>query len=130
VGVRLIVEFAAKHNIAVLPGALTPTEVVTAWSGRATPLFWGRDHKLRVNFVCLRQSLPHPRLVSRLVERGSKTVKGSASSQNSINCRQQGNTRERFLDQYEIVCQWHLLCQCFPSVSRHEDDLDVRSQCL
>jgi len=39
VGVRLIVEFAAKHNIAVLPGALTPTEVVTAWSGRATPLF-------------------------------------------------------------------------------------------
>jgi len=38
VGVRLIVEFAAKHNIAVLPGALTP-EVVTAWSGGATPLF-------------------------------------------------------------------------------------------
>ena len=30
-----IVEFAAKHNIAVLPGALTPTEVVTAWSGGA-----------------------------------------------------------------------------------------------
>ena len=26
-----IVEFAAKENIAVLPGALTPTEVVTAW---------------------------------------------------------------------------------------------------
>ena len=26
-----IVEFAAKQNIAVLPGALTPTEVVTAW---------------------------------------------------------------------------------------------------
>jgi hypothetical protein len=39
VGVRLIVEFAAKHNIAVLPGALTPTEVVTAWSGGATALF-------------------------------------------------------------------------------------------
>jgi 2-keto-3-deoxy-6-phosphogluconate aldolase len=39
VGVRLIVEFAAKHNIAVLAGALTPTEVVTAWSGGATPLF-------------------------------------------------------------------------------------------
>ncbi len=30
-----IVEFAAKRNIAVLPGALTPTEVVTAWSGGA-----------------------------------------------------------------------------------------------
>src|SRR5271156_6184868 len=26
-----IVEFAAKQDIAVLPGALTPTEVVTAW---------------------------------------------------------------------------------------------------
>lgn len=26
-----IVEFAAKENLAVLPGALTPTEVVTAW---------------------------------------------------------------------------------------------------
>lgn len=26
-----IIEFAAKENIAVLPGALTPTEVVTAW---------------------------------------------------------------------------------------------------
>ena len=26
-----IVEFAAKQNIAVLPGALTPTEVMTAW---------------------------------------------------------------------------------------------------
>jgi 2-dehydro-3-deoxyphosphogluconate aldolase/(4S)-4-hydroxy-2-oxoglutarate aldolase len=26
-----ILEFAAKENIAVLPGALTPTEVVTAW---------------------------------------------------------------------------------------------------
>jgi len=26
-----LVEFAAKENIAVLPGALTPTEVVTAW---------------------------------------------------------------------------------------------------
>jgi len=26
-----IVEFAAKANIAVLPGALTPTEIVTAW---------------------------------------------------------------------------------------------------
>ena len=38
-GVRLIVEFAAKPNIAVLPGALTPTEGVTAWSGEATPLF-------------------------------------------------------------------------------------------
>src|SRR5215469_9779145 len=30
-----IVEFAAKRDIAVLPGALTPTEVVTAWSGGA-----------------------------------------------------------------------------------------------
>jgi 2-dehydro-3-deoxyphosphogluconate aldolase/(4S)-4-hydroxy-2-oxoglutarate aldolase len=27
-----IMEFAAKQNIAVLPGALTPTEVVSAWS--------------------------------------------------------------------------------------------------
>jgi 2-dehydro-3-deoxyphosphogluconate aldolase / (4S)-4-hydroxy-2-oxoglutarate aldolase len=27
-----ILEFAAKQNVAVLPGALTPTEVVTAWS--------------------------------------------------------------------------------------------------
>jgi 2-dehydro-3-deoxyphosphogluconate aldolase/(4S)-4-hydroxy-2-oxoglutarate aldolase len=30
-----IMEFAAKHKVAVLPGALTPTEVVTAWSGGA-----------------------------------------------------------------------------------------------
>ena len=30
-----IVEFAAKQNISVLPGALTPTEVVTAWSAGA-----------------------------------------------------------------------------------------------
>lgn len=30
-----IVEFAAKRNIAVLPGALTPTEVVTAWRAGA-----------------------------------------------------------------------------------------------
>src|ERR1700726_3231324 len=30
-----IVEFAAKRNVAVLPGALTPTEVVTAWSAGA-----------------------------------------------------------------------------------------------
>jgi hypothetical protein len=31
----VIMEFAAKQNIAVLPGALTPTEVVTAWSAGA-----------------------------------------------------------------------------------------------
>ena len=30
-----IVEFAEKHNIAVLPGALTATEVVTAWRAGA-----------------------------------------------------------------------------------------------
>ncbi|MGA7930350.1 MAG: bifunctional 4-hydroxy-2-oxoglutarate aldolase/2-dehydro-3-deoxy-phosphogluconate aldolase [Candidatus Sulfotelmatobacter sp.] len=30
-----ILEFAAKQNVAVLPGALTPTEVVTAWSAGA-----------------------------------------------------------------------------------------------
>ncbi len=30
-----IVEFAARENIAVLPGALTPTEVVTAWRSGA-----------------------------------------------------------------------------------------------
>jgi len=30
-----IMEFAARQNIAVLPGALTPTEVVTAWSAGA-----------------------------------------------------------------------------------------------
>src|ERR1700693_668589 len=30
-----IMEFAAKHHVAVLPGALTPTEVVTAWSAGA-----------------------------------------------------------------------------------------------
>jgi 2-dehydro-3-deoxyphosphogluconate aldolase / (4S)-4-hydroxy-2-oxoglutarate aldolase len=30
-----IVEFAAKQNIAVLPGALTPTEVITAWRAGA-----------------------------------------------------------------------------------------------
>jgi 2-dehydro-3-deoxyphosphogluconate aldolase / (4S)-4-hydroxy-2-oxoglutarate aldolase len=30
-----IVEFAAKENLAVLPGALTPTEVVTAWQAGA-----------------------------------------------------------------------------------------------
>ena len=30
-----IIEFAAKENVAALPGALTPTEVVTAWSAGA-----------------------------------------------------------------------------------------------
>jgi 2-dehydro-3-deoxyphosphogluconate aldolase/(4S)-4-hydroxy-2-oxoglutarate aldolase len=30
-----IVEFAAKENIAVLPGALTPTEILTAWEAGA-----------------------------------------------------------------------------------------------
>ena len=30
-----IMEFAAKRNIAVLPGALTPTEIVTAWRAGA-----------------------------------------------------------------------------------------------
>lgn len=30
-----VVEFAAKENVLVLPGALTPTEVVTAWSAGA-----------------------------------------------------------------------------------------------
>lgn len=30
-----IVEFARKQNIAVLPGALTPTEVITAWKAGA-----------------------------------------------------------------------------------------------
>jgi len=30
-----IVEFAAKREVTVLPGALTPTEVVTAWSAGA-----------------------------------------------------------------------------------------------
>jgi 2-dehydro-3-deoxyphosphogluconate aldolase/(4S)-4-hydroxy-2-oxoglutarate aldolase len=30
-----IIEFAAKQNVAVLPGALTPTEVITAWSAGA-----------------------------------------------------------------------------------------------
>jgi 2-dehydro-3-deoxyphosphogluconate aldolase / (4S)-4-hydroxy-2-oxoglutarate aldolase len=30
-----VVEFAAKEDIAVLPGALTPSEVVTAWSAGA-----------------------------------------------------------------------------------------------
>jgi 2-dehydro-3-deoxyphosphogluconate aldolase / (4S)-4-hydroxy-2-oxoglutarate aldolase len=30
-----IIEFAAKQNIAVIPGALTPTEVVTAWRAGA-----------------------------------------------------------------------------------------------
>jgi 2-dehydro-3-deoxyphosphogluconate aldolase / (4S)-4-hydroxy-2-oxoglutarate aldolase len=30
-----IVEFAAKENLAILPGALTPTEVVTAWQAGA-----------------------------------------------------------------------------------------------
>jgi 2-dehydro-3-deoxyphosphogluconate aldolase/(4S)-4-hydroxy-2-oxoglutarate aldolase len=30
-----IVEFAAKENVTVLPGAMTPTEVVTAWSAGA-----------------------------------------------------------------------------------------------
>jgi len=30
-----ILEFAAKQKVAVLPGALTPTEVVTAWSAGA-----------------------------------------------------------------------------------------------
>ncbi len=32
---REIVEFARKQNIAVLPGALTPTEVITAWRAGA-----------------------------------------------------------------------------------------------
>jgi 2-dehydro-3-deoxyphosphogluconate aldolase/(4S)-4-hydroxy-2-oxoglutarate aldolase len=30
-----VVEFTAKHNTAVLPGALTPTEIVSAWSAGA-----------------------------------------------------------------------------------------------
>jgi len=30
-----VVEFAAKENITVLPGAMTPTEIVTAWSAGA-----------------------------------------------------------------------------------------------
>ena len=30
-----IMEFAAKENLAVLPGALTPTEIVTAWKAGA-----------------------------------------------------------------------------------------------
>jgi len=30
-----VVEFAAKQNLAVLPGALTPTEILTAWSAGA-----------------------------------------------------------------------------------------------
>ena len=30
-----IVNFAAKHNLVVIPGALTPTEVVTAWRSGA-----------------------------------------------------------------------------------------------
>ncbi len=30
-----IIEFAAKRNVTALPGALTPTEVVTAWSAGA-----------------------------------------------------------------------------------------------
>ena len=30
-----IMEFAAKQNVAILPGALTPTEVVAAWSAGA-----------------------------------------------------------------------------------------------
>jgi 2-dehydro-3-deoxyphosphogluconate aldolase/(4S)-4-hydroxy-2-oxoglutarate aldolase len=30
-----ILEFAAKQNVTVIPGALTPTEVVTAWSAGA-----------------------------------------------------------------------------------------------
>jgi 2-dehydro-3-deoxyphosphogluconate aldolase / (4S)-4-hydroxy-2-oxoglutarate aldolase len=30
-----VVEFAAKESIAVLPGAMTPTEIVTAWSAGA-----------------------------------------------------------------------------------------------
>jgi 2-dehydro-3-deoxyphosphogluconate aldolase / (4S)-4-hydroxy-2-oxoglutarate aldolase len=30
-----IIEFAAKQNVAVLPGALSPTEVVTAWTAGA-----------------------------------------------------------------------------------------------
>ena len=29
---QTVVEFAAKQNITVLPGAMTPTEIVTAWS--------------------------------------------------------------------------------------------------
>jgi 2-dehydro-3-deoxyphosphogluconate aldolase/(4S)-4-hydroxy-2-oxoglutarate aldolase len=32
---QAVVEFAAKENISVLPGAMTPTEVVTAWSAGA-----------------------------------------------------------------------------------------------
>ena len=32
---QAVVEFAAKENITVLPGAMTPTEVVTAWSAGA-----------------------------------------------------------------------------------------------
>lgn len=29
-----VVEFAARHDVVVFPGALTPTEVITAWKGK------------------------------------------------------------------------------------------------
>jgi 2-dehydro-3-deoxyphosphogluconate aldolase / (4S)-4-hydroxy-2-oxoglutarate aldolase len=29
-----VVEFAQRHELVVFPGALTPTEVITAWQGR------------------------------------------------------------------------------------------------
>jgi 2-dehydro-3-deoxyphosphogluconate aldolase/(4S)-4-hydroxy-2-oxoglutarate aldolase len=32
---QTVVEFAAKENLTILPGALTPTEIVTAWSAGA-----------------------------------------------------------------------------------------------
>jgi 2-dehydro-3-deoxyphosphogluconate aldolase/(4S)-4-hydroxy-2-oxoglutarate aldolase len=61
-----IVEFAAKENIAALPGALTPTEVVTAWKAGAdfVKVFpcaqVGGDRYIKA----LKTSLPQIRLIA------------------------------------------------------------------
>jgi 2-dehydro-3-deoxyphosphogluconate aldolase / (4S)-4-hydroxy-2-oxoglutarate aldolase len=61
-----MVEFAAKHNIAVLPGALTPTEIVTAWEAgsdfvKVFPCFLvGGERYIRA----LKTALPAIRLIA------------------------------------------------------------------
>jgi 2-dehydro-3-deoxyphosphogluconate aldolase/(4S)-4-hydroxy-2-oxoglutarate aldolase len=63
---RQIVDFALKSGIVVLPGALTPTEVITAWQAGADfvkvfPCAWvGADAYIRA----LKAPLPKARLIA------------------------------------------------------------------
>jgi 2-dehydro-3-deoxyphosphogluconate aldolase / (4S)-4-hydroxy-2-oxoglutarate aldolase len=55
-----IVEFAAKENLAVLPGALTPTEVVNAWKAGADFVKVGPDKYIK----SLKTALPQISLIA------------------------------------------------------------------